>query len=95
MKKILLLAVAVVAISTVSCKKERTCDCKTTTTDVTTFSGGSSTSSSSSTDKQTAEKMSKKFFKRATSCYGNTTETTSTGTGYTTVSTDVTTCDLK
>lgn len=95
MKKILILAVAIVAISTVSCKKERTCDCKTTTTTVVTFTGGSASGSSSSTDKVTAEKMSKKFFKRANSCYDNTTETTETEPGSTTVTTDVTTCELK
>jgi len=46
MKKITLLAIAFIAISFASCKKDRTCSCTTTTTTVTTgFGAGTSTSS--------------------------------------------------
>lgn len=68
MKKIILLA-AVVALTTVSCKKERSCSCTVTSTTTTTIGSSSSTSSSTSTNKRTNEKDTKKNFRRDAGCF--------------------------
>lgn len=99
MKKTLMLAVAVISIATVSCKKERTCECTSTTT--TTYSSGnqSVTTTSNSSSKETSEKQSKKFFRMDNKCYGTTTKTTDTGSNggvaYTEETTVDTSCDVK
>jgi len=73
MKKIVLLAVAFVALTAVSCKKDRTCTCKTTTVSSSTTTSGftfSSTGPYSSTEnKTTMTKVSKKA--AAANCVSN------------------------
>ena len=82
MKKITLLAVAFVALTAVSCKKDRICTCTTTS------SGGTTV------QKTTYYKVKKSEFRE--SCIGSQTETTFTGSGFTTTTTgDKTTCELK
>jgi hypothetical protein len=67
MKKITLLAVAFVALTAVSCKKDRTCTCTTTTTSTSSTSGSFSSSYSgpfnSTENKTTLTKVSKKTAK--------------------------------
>ncbi len=86
MKKIILLA-AVATLGLASCKKDYSCTC--TNTDVTTITGGASTTT---TDAAVTTKYleTKKGYAKG-NCVS--TETTYTGTGYTTVSTNK--CELK
>ena len=58
MKKITLIAVALIAVSFASCKKAKTCSCTTTYTTTTTSGSFSSTSSSSTTDVTSYDKIS-------------------------------------
>jgi hypothetical protein len=99
MKNTLLLAVAVISIATVSCKKERTCECTSTTSTTYTSGNQSVTTTSSSSNKETAEKQSKKFFRMDNGCYGTTTKTSDTGTSggqaYIEETTVETSCDVK
>ena len=82
MKKVTLFAVAVVALSLASCKKDRTCTCTSTTSGVTT------------TDVTVYHKVSKK---NATShCIGWQNTTTSSGSGFSSTTTSAdNTCKLK
>jgi hypothetical protein len=96
MKKITLLAIAFVAISSASCKKDRTCSCTTKTTTVTT-GFGAGTSSSSQTYDVTIQKASKGTAK--VNCISTkSTEVNTYGSGsfkYTDTDTNETTCTLK
>ena len=60
MKKITILAVAALAISFASCKKDRTCTCTDSTTTTVTTSSGSTTTTSNGGDSRTFSKVSKK-----------------------------------
>jgi hypothetical protein len=98
MKKSIILAVAALAITATSCRKQRTCECKTTETEV--RSGfGAQTNIYNSTMKTTKEKQKKKEFKYSTDCFSTTfTEQDSGGNGtgaWTSVTTVETTCELK
>lgn len=95
MKKSILLAVAVISIATVSCKKERTCDCKTTATTVTTVGSSSNTTVSSTANKETTAKQSKKYFRMDQKCYSTVSKSNNSGTGYTSETTYDTTCEVK
>lgn len=98
MKKTILLAVGIIAISTVSCKKARTCSCSYTSTTVTnyTIGGGSSTTDiTNGTSESTTEKSTKKNFRKTDGCYSTTIKSTDSGTGWTSATTDETTCTLK
>lgn len=95
MKKSILLAVAVISIATVSCKKEHTCECTTVSTTVTTSGSISQTTTSTSSSKTTAEKQTKKYFRMDQGCYGTTSKNTNSGTGYTSETTNETACTLK
>ena len=80
MKKIVLLAVAFVALTAVSCKKDRTCTCKTTTSSTSSTSSGFTISStgpySSTENKSVMTKVSKKTAKANCVSYDNTKVTT-------------------
>jgi len=78
MKKITLLAVAFVALTAVSCKKDRTCACTSST--VNTFSGGSTSSTNDPTST-----VYTKVKKSGVTCADNV--STTTGNGYTSVTT--------
>lgn len=98
MKKIILLAVIALGFTITSCRKERTCECKTTRTEVRSGFGAQTTVDNSST-KFTAEKQKKKDFKYGTDCF-STSETynLSGGNGpsaWSSVVTEEKTCDLK
>ena len=96
MKKILILAVATVSFATVSCKKERTCECTSTSTTVTTPSVGPvTTSSDAESYKNTAEKQSKKYFRMDQQCYSTSSTKTTTGNNRVDVETTETSCTLK
>ena len=58
MKKITIIAVALITVSFASCKKAKTCSCTTTYTTTTTSGSFSSTSSSSTTDVTSYDKIS-------------------------------------
>ena len=66
MKKIIL--IAIVALSIASCRKERTCECKTTSTEVITGFGAQTTTSNAAS-KVTVEKQKKNHFKYAQECF--------------------------
>jgi hypothetical protein len=104
MKKMILLAVVAAAITTTGCRKERTCECKTTETVVTTGYGeGTLTYNYSSST--TKAKQKKKEFKTSVivnnnvGCHSNKViNTYHGGSGifaYTDVTTTETTCELK
>lgn len=82
MKRIILLAVVAVAVTTVSCRKDRTCDCKYSTT----ISGGGTSFSSTSSTKVTKAKQKKNYFKAYESCYSSTATWVDNGATYTQVS---------
>jgi hypothetical protein len=89
MKKITLLAVAFVALTAVSCKKDRTCTCKTTTSSYSQTSSGVTVSSTgpfgSTEDKTVMTKVSKKA--AAANCVSSentSTETSASGNSTTT-----------
>lgn len=71
MKTTLLIAVAVIGLTSASCRKERTCECKDTETRVTTSPTGNTTVTEvfNSSDKITMEKQYKGKFKLETRCY--------------------------
>lgn len=73
MKKSLLFAVAVVALATVSCKKERTCEC------TSTYTVNGVSTGTTDVDKYTTEKQSKKYFRKSNSCYSMTIKQTNGG----------------
>lgn len=96
MKKIIILAAATVSIASVSCKKERTCECTSTSTTVNTPSVGPVTTTSDvDSYKTTAEKQSKKYFRMDQQCYSTSKTTTTNGNNYVKVETTETTCTLK
>jgi len=69
MKKNIVLAIAVIGITTVSCRKQRTCECKTNTTEVESTNNGSITTITNTSDKVTKDKQLKKEFRRDQHCY--------------------------
>ncbi len=96
MKKPILLAVAIIAISTVSCKKERTCSCTYSKTTVTSYTGGGSdTDVTNGSTESTTEKSTKKNFRKNNGCYSTTTKSTDSGTGWTSATTREETCTVK
>lgn len=96
MKKITLLAIAFIAISFASCKKDRTCTCTATTTTVTT-GYGAGTTSTTMTYQVIIQKASKGTAK--VNCLSTkSTDVNSSGSGpfaYTDTDTHETTCSLK
>jgi len=86
MKKIVILAIATVALTIVSCKKERTCSCTITSTSA--MNGVSVSSTSTSKDKY--EKVSKKEIRRYEGCVSMTSSQTFTSGMVTTSTTDCT-----
>lgn len=68
MKKIILLAVITVSVTSAACRKQRTCDCKTTTTSVRTGNNPKITTGVTS-EKTTTEKQKKKDFKLLSDCF--------------------------
>jgi hypothetical protein len=96
MKKILILAVATVSFASVSCKKERTCECTSTSTTVNTPSVGPvTTTSNADSYKNTTEKQSKKYFRMDQQCYSTSQTQTTTGNNVVRVETTETTCTIK
>jgi hypothetical protein len=98
MKKTILLAVIALGISATSCRKERTCECKTTETEV--ISGfGAQTNITNSSYKTTKAKQKKKEFKWSQQCFSTSTVSNDSGGSgnfaWTSVTTSETTCDLK
>jgi hypothetical protein len=70
MKTNLLLALAVIGITSVSCRKERTCECKDNTTTVTsTPTGGTTTALATTSYKIVKEKQYAGDFRSQTDCY--------------------------
>ncbi|MBI3520834.1 MAG: hypothetical protein HY062_15965 [Bacteroidetes bacterium] len=96
MKKITLLAVAFTALTFASCKKDRTCTCKTTTTsEITNYTGGGSSTGSNfgtTEDKTVMTKVSKKTAK--TNCVSNENTNTDTEINYTKTTITKTDCTL-
>jgi hypothetical protein len=96
MNKIILLSAIAISVATVSCKKERTCECTNNVTTVTNFNNGSTiTDSDIYTTKITAEKQSKKYFRTHQACYSYSNMETEVETGYTRNRTTTTDCTLK
>lgn len=98
MKKNIVVGVIAVAVLSTSCRKERTCECKTTETTVRTGSGAV-TDIEMSSYKLTMSKQKKKEFKLMSNCVSSKEQhTNSGGSGsgaYTEVITTETKCDLK
>jgi hypothetical protein len=98
MKKILIIFTVVGSVICISCRKERTCECKTTETTVTTGYGAGTVVQNSSTT-ITKDKQKKNEFKLATNCHSS--KNTKTNTGgigtfeYTDVITTEENCELK
>ncbi len=98
-KEIFFVAIATLAVTLASCRKERTCECKTNTTEVRT-GNNPSTTAYTTTSKLTVAKQKKKEFTYTSNCFSTKTTNTFNGGGsgnnaYTIVSTDDTTCELK
>jgi len=95
MKNIILIGAVILSITATSCRKERTCECKTTETEV--RSTGATFVDNSST-KTTKEKQNKKVFKNQESCYSQSytyTGSRNNGPGvYTYVTTVETSCEI-
>lgn len=89
MKKINLVIAVAFALTVVSCKKERTCDCTTTSTS----SPGTTTTTTSK--KWTIEKDSKKNAKRDSQCFDRKEVNTQTIAGTSVTFTDDIKCTLK
>ncbi|MCC6372374.1 MAG: hypothetical protein IT236_15325 [Bacteroidia bacterium] len=98
MKKLLLLSSLALVFATSACRKERTCECKTTATEVRT-GFGEQTTVDTWTDKTTKAKQMKGAFKYSTHCFAETYSYNSSGgngvSAWSSVTTVVSTCDLK
>ncbi|PBQ31745.1 hypothetical protein CNR22_08165 [Sphingobacteriaceae bacterium] len=98
MKTNLILALSILAIASTSCRKERTCECKTTSTEVIT-GFGAQTNTYTSSDKVVMEKQKKSQFKYSNQCFSTrTTDNDSGGNGATAWSsqtTNETICEVK
>ncbi len=96
MRKILILATAIITLSMVSCKKAHTCTCTISGVTVTTYdSGNSDIDTYSETYVKTAEKQTKKYFKENSNCYSTTTKKSNSGSGWTSEQTLERKCTLK
>lgn len=96
MKSILILSLAIITFTTISCKKQRTCACTETTNRTTTYSNGNITSSNDvNSYTSTAEKQTKKYFRIHNSCYSSSTKSTSNNGNNREDVTTETTCTLK
>jgi len=93
MKTNILLAVAVIGIMGASCRKERTCTCKTTATAVTSTNNGPVTNVYTTSETFTKEKQYKNDFRREELCYSR--QYTELSDGGNTQTTYVVDCDLK
>lgn len=98
MKKIFIPAIIALSIATVSCRKERTCECKTTATEV--RSGfGAQTTTDVSQSKVTTEKQRKRPFKYSEHCFSDSYSYTDDGgsgpSAWSSVTTVETECELK
>lgn len=98
MKKSIILAVMALGISAVSCRKERSCECKTTETEVR-IGFGEQTTVSNYSSKVTKAKQKKNRFKYTESCYSeNYSYNSSGGSGpsaWSSVTTVDSSCELK
>jgi hypothetical protein len=98
MKKTLLLGGLSLLTIVSACRKERTCECKTTATEVRT-GFGAQTTTDNSTKKTTKAKQMKNSFKYSTDCFSQTYSYNSSGgngiTAWSSVTSVVSTCDLK
>ena|SRR5688572_31200740 len=98
MKKIVFPTLVIAGLLVVSCRKERTCECKTTTTEVRTGFGEQTTIDNSSS-KVTKAKQRKKPFKYSEYCFSETYSYNDSGgsgsTAWSSMTTVETTCDLK
>lgn len=97
MKKFILPAILLFSITIVSCRKERTCECKTTSTEVRSGFNAQTTVENSST-KATKAKQRKRPFKYSENCFSQTysynDEGGSGATAWSSVTTVETTCEL-
>ncbi len=98
MKKTLLLAVIALSLGATSCRKERTCECKTTETEV--ISGyGAQTNITNSSYKVTMAKQKKKQFKWSQNCFSTSSVANDSGGSgsfaWTSVTTTDRNCELK
>jgi hypothetical protein len=98
MKKYIIQLSIVLSLVAVSCRKEHTCDCKTTSTEVRTGFGAQTTIDNTSST-VTTEKQRKKEFKYSENCFSQTYTYNDSGgsgnTAWSSVTTVETTCDLK
>jgi hypothetical protein len=98
MKSTLLLAVIFLGLTTVSCRKTRTCECKTTETEVI-IGYGERTEVDYYSDKVTKEKQKKKSFKYYENCFSEKYSYTSDGgngpTAWSSTTTVETICEVK
>ncbi|MBL7913268.1 MAG: hypothetical protein JNJ41_19555 [Bacteroidia bacterium] len=98
MKKIFIPAIIALSIATVSCRKERTCECKTTATEVRSGFGAQTTTDVSQT-KVTTEKQRKRPFKYSEHCFSDSYSYNNDGgngpSAWSSVTTVETECDLK
>lgn len=92
MKKIILSAALIIGLTTVSCRKERSCECKTNETEVRIGFGEQTTVSNSST-KVTKAKQKKNRFQQTEGCYSETYSYNSSGGNGPTAWSSVTTVD--
>jgi NAD(P)H-hydrate repair Nnr-like enzyme with NAD(P)H-hydrate dehydratase domain len=94
MKKLILLALIAAAVSSTSCRKERTCECVTTETTVATGMGAG-TETEISSYKETIAKQRKKEFIIKTDCISTRDVRTNSNPARTEVITTETKCELK
>lgn len=96
MKKLILLAVVAVAVTSASCRKDHTCTCNNTTTNtVTPTSGSAITTTSTDTDVWTGAKLKKGYSRNHSGCHERTITSTSSGTGYTSTTVEEKKCTFK
>lgn len=80
MKKAILLAVVAVAVTSASCRKERTCTCEWTSTNVSTVSGNSTTTTSTGKETYKLDAIKKRDAIVWAECTDHTDKSTSTNT---------------
>lgn len=98
MKKLLLIAIVALSLTAASCRKERSCECKTTSTEVR-IGFGEKTTVDNSSDKTTKAKQRKNEFKYSQSCFSETYSYPDSGgngsSAWSSVTTVQSTCTLK
>lgn len=98
MKKIIIVAIAAIGLMGASCRKERTCECKTTETEVR-IGFGEKTTVDNTSYKVTKAKQKKNAFKYSQSCFSETSQYSDSGgngtSAWSSTTTSETTCELK